>query len=339
MHFGSPLYFWLLPAIPALVGFFIWAYQRKQEMLRRFASLELIARLTPSARLGRQVLRWTILLAAVFFLVLALTRPRFGLRMEMVERKGVDIVVALDVSESMLAEDITPNRIDRAKHEVAKLIDMLKGDRFGLIVFAGESFVQCPLTLDYGAAKMFLDAVNTDWINLQGTALAEAIDRCAETFVTKAKKSKVLILITDGENHEGDAVESARKAAAQGVKIYTIGIGSENGVPIPLKRTGGNVVYKKDKDGNLVMTRLDQDILASIAREGDGQYFRAGTNLDLAAIYQEIMTMEKGDLGLNRMSVYEEQYQVFLAIALVLLLVEFFTPERVRRKEEWKGRG
>jgi Ca-activated chloride channel family protein len=258
--------------------------------------------------------------------------------MELFERRGIDLMVALDISESMLAEDIAPNRLDRAKHEIAKLFDLLKGDRVGLIVFAGESFVQCPLTLDYGAAKMFLDAVTTGWVELQGTALADAIKQAAEAFRSKSNKYKVLVLITDGEDHEGNALEAARTAAAEGAIIYTVGVGSESGVPIPMSKGGGNVVYKKDKSGNLVMTKLDPVTLEKIAIEGRGKYFHAGTDLDLSRIMTEIERMEKKELGSSQLNIYEERYQIFLFIALVLLVIEFFILDRVRRREVWKGR-
>jgi Ca-activated chloride channel homolog len=338
MRFGSPEHFWLLLALPALVGFFIWSYQARQRALRRFADPQVAARLTPSSALPQQVRKWVLFLVAALFLILALVQPRFGVRMEMVERKGVDIMIALDVSESMLAQDITPNRLDRAKHEVGKFIDLLRGDRVGIIVFAGESYVQCPLTLDYGAARMFLDAVTTDWVQLQGTAFAQAIGQATESFKSEARKNKVLVILSDGEDHEGSAVEAAQKAAKDGVRIYTVGIGSESGVPIPVSQAGGSVVYKKDREGNLVMTRLNAEILDRMARETGGTYLAAGLDLDLTRVYTEITKMEKSDFGMNRMTVYEERYQVFLAIALAILLLEFFVSERARRREEWKGR-
>ncbi|MBD3343951.1 MAG: VWA domain-containing protein [Chitinivibrionales bacterium] len=338
MRFGSPHFFWLLLGIPILVGFFIWAWQLKQQALKRFASSSLMPRLAPNMRFSRQLLKWIFFIVFFFFLVLALVRPRFGAKMELMERKGVDIIIALDISKSMLAEDIAPNRLKRAKYEIAKFIDLCQGDRVGLVVFAGESFVQCPLTLDYGAAKLFLDVVETDWIPIQGTALASAIEHANEAYHSKARKHKVLIVLSDGEDHEGESIKAAKKAADKGVKIYTVGIGSENGVPIPVKKQGGNVVYKKDKKGNLVMTRLNPVTLEKIALEGKGKYFHAGTNLDLEVIYEEIMKMEKKDLGMNKMTIYEERYQWLLFIALLFLCVEFFIPERVRKKGEWHGR-
>lgn len=338
MRFGNPEYFLLLLLIPLITGFLIWAYQRKKAALRRFAAAELIGKLTPSSNTSRQVLKGVFFCLFIFFLVFALVRPRFGVRMEMVKRTGIDVIVALDISQSMLAEDITPNRIDLAKHEIAKLIDLLRGDRVGLVVFAGESFVQCPLTLDYGAAKMFLDAVSTDWVNRQGTALADAINTSADAFRSQTRKHKVLILITDGEDQEGDALAAAKKAADEGIIIHTIGVGSKSGVPIPVRRNNDNVVYKKDRSGNLVMTKLNPVILEKIAIEGNGSYFHAGSNLELSQIIASIAAMEKKEMGSGKITTYEERYQFPLIMALIMLLVEFLIPERIRRRKIWKGR-
>ncbi len=338
MRFGSPAYFWLMFCIPALVGLFILAHQWKQAALARFASLALMKRLTPEKILQQQVLKWVLFLGFVFFAVIALARPRFGVKTEMVERKGVDVIIALDISKSMLAEDIAPSRLERAKFEIAKLIDLLRGDRVGIVVFAGESYMQCPLTLDYGAAKMFLSVVTTDWVQIPGTAITEAINQSVEAFRSQKSKSRVLILLSDGEDQVGDAEAAAHKAASLGIKIYTVGLGSESGTPIPLNKGKGNISYKKDSNGNLVMTRLNSLMLEKIATAGNGKYFHAGTMLDMPAIYHEISKMEKNDLGTDRLNIYEEQYQAFLAIALFFLLLEFFMPEIVKSKHQWIGR-
>jgi Ca-activated chloride channel family protein len=338
MQFGSPLFFWLFFCVPALIGLFIFVHQRKQAALRRFASMHLMKRLTPDGIVRRQVLKWILFILFVIFAVFSLVRPRFGVKMEMVERRGVDVIVAVDISKSMLAEDVAPNRIERAKYEIARFSDLCKGDRVGLVVFAGESYVQCPLTLDYGAAKMFLNVVNTDWLQVPGTAIAEAITQAAEAFKTQKTKSKVLILISDGEDQEGNAEEAAHKAAAQGIKVYTVGVGSESGVPIPINSGKGNIAYKKDRNGNLVMTRLNSMMLEKIAMEGDGKYFHAGANLDMTSIYHEIAKMEKNELGTDRMNIFEEQYQWFLAFALLFLLIEFFIPDVKPASQDWKGR-
>jgi Ca-activated chloride channel family protein len=338
MRFGSPQFFWFFLLLPLLVGFFIWAWQQKQAALARFASLALIKKLTQYTGTSRQILKWSFFSLGILFLILALVRPRFGIKMEMIERQGVDVFIALDVSQSMLAQDITPNRLERAKHEIAKFISLLKGDRIGIIIFAGESYVLCPLTLDYGAAQMFLDGVETNWMSLQGTALGAAIEQAAQYFKSKSRKHKVLVLLSDGEEHEGDPVAAAKAAAQEGVKVFTIGIGSEGGVPIPLQKSGDNIVYKKDNSGNLVMTRLNSVILEKIALEANGKYFHAGTDLDLTQIYMEISSMEKKDFGDSKLGVYEERYQLFLLLALLCFIIEFFIPERVKRKKEWKGR-
>jgi Ca-activated chloride channel family protein len=334
----NPEMLFLLLLLFLFIPFFIWVYQSKKAALRRFASLSIIGKLTPNANSSRQITRWILFCFFFIFLVIALTRPRFGVKMEMVERKGIDIMVALDISQSMLAEDITPNRIDRAKHEIGKLIDLLRGDRIGMVVFAGESFLQCPLTLDYGAAKLFLNSVSTGWVELQGTALADAIKQSTSAFNSKTKKHKVMIIISDGEDHQGEAIEAAKKATDEGIVIYTVGVGSESGVPIPMNKGINNIVYKKDKSGNLVMTKLNPVILEKIALEGKGKYFHAGTDLDLSRIMTEISTMEKKDLGMGKSTTYEERYQIFLLIAIIFILLEFIIPERVRTKVEWKGR-
>ncbi len=338
MRFGSPVYFWLLLLVPVLVGLFILAHQWKQAALARFASLALMKRLTPGKLLQQQILKWALFLAFVFFAVVALSRPRFGVKTEIVERKGVDVIVALDISKSMLAEDIAPSRLERAKFEIGRLIDLLKGDRIGIIVFAGESFVQCPLTLDYGAAKMFVNVLSTDWVQTPGTDIAGAINKAMDAFSSQKSKSKVLIVLSDGEENQGDAVAAAQKAAKLGIKIYTVGLGSESGVPIPLNKGKGNVSYKKDENGDVVMTRLNSLALEKVATEGNGKYFHAGTSLDMPAIYGEIAKMQKNELGADRMNIFEEQYQVFLAIALFFLLLEFFVPEIVKSDSLWKGR-
>jgi Ca-activated chloride channel homolog len=338
MRFGSPVYFYLLLCIPLLIGLFILAYQRKKAALKRFASSLMLTRLMPVDINRRQVFKWICFLLFVLFAVLALVRPQFGLKMEIIERAGVDVIVALDISKSMLAEDITPNRLDRAKFEIAKLIDLMRGDRVGLVVFAGESFVQCPLTLDYGAAKLFLSVVTTDWVQVQGTAIADAINQSVDAFKTQKNKSKVLILISDGEDQNGNIEEALKKANDANIKIYTVGVGSESGVPIPISSGKNNIVYKKDKSDNLVMTRLNSMMLEKIAMAGKGKYFHAGTSLDMAAIYQEIAKMEKNELGTDRMNIFEEQYQWFLGIAIFFLLLEFLIPPTSSKKQEWKGR-
>jgi Ca-activated chloride channel family protein len=338
MRFGNPEFFLLLLALPLLMAFFYWVYRRKQAALSRFAGASLIKKLNASAGPSRYILKSTFFCLFALFIIFALVRPKFGVKMEMAERKGVDIMIALDVSHSTLAQDILPNRLERAKLEIRNFINLLKGDRVGLIIFAGESFVQCPLTLDHGAAQIMLRAVNTDWVNMQGTAFAEVIRQATKALGSSNRKDRVLIILSDGEDHEGNVIEAARAAAKEGIIIYTVGIGSQTGVPIPMNRGTHNVVYKKDRAGNLVMTRLDPITLEKIARETNGKYFHAGTDLDLTRIYNEISRMEQTEFGMTKTVVHEEQYQLFLLIALIFILIEFFISERARKKEVWKGR-
>jgi Ca-activated chloride channel homolog len=338
MRFGNPEYFLLLPLVPLAALFFFVMYRRKVKLLSRFASAPLVRKLSSSAGPVRYILKSTFFCLFLTFIIFALVRPKFGVKMEMVERKGVDIMVALDISHSMLAQDLAPNRLERAKFEIRKFINLLKGDRVGLIIFAGESFVQCPLTLDHAAAAIMLQSVSSDWVQVQGTALAEVIRQAVRAMGGTSKKHKVLVILSDGEDHEGNVVEAAKTAAQEGVVIYTIGIGSEAGVPIPVNKGGSNVIYKKDKDGNLVMTRLNSVVLEKIAIESGGKYFHAGTDLDLTRIYNEVSKMEKSDFGMTKAVIHEEQYQIFLLIAIIFILIEFFISERARKKAAWKGR-
>ncbi|MDR2727921.1 MAG: VWA domain-containing protein, partial [Chitinispirillales bacterium] len=226
MRFGNPEFFLLLLALPLLMAFFYWVYRRKIAALCRFAGAQLIKKLNASAGPSRYILKSTFFSLFFLFIVFALVRPKFGVKMEMVERKGVDIMIALDISHSMLAQDLAPNRIERAKLEIRKFINLLKGDRVGLIIFAGESFVQCPLTLDHTAAQLMLQSVNTDWVSTQGTALGDVIRQAAKALGSASRKQKTLIILSDGEDHEGSVTEAAKTAAKEGIIVYTIGIGS-----------------------------------------------------------------------------------------------------------------
>jgi Ca-activated chloride channel family protein len=237
----------------------------------------------------------------------------------------------------MLAEDIAPNRLRRAKFEISNLFDMLSGDRVGLIIFAGTSFMLTPLTLDYSVARMYLEALETDWISTQGTDIAGSIELARRSF-SASNASRVLIIISDGEETSGDALRAAQNAAQDGIVIYTVGVGSELGVPIPIRREGGSVIYMRDRSGNIVMTRLNPKMLEEIAIAGSGRYFSAGVDLNLSEIYRQIREMEQGEFGATRQARLNEQYQLFLFIALVLFMLEFFLIDAIFRKNEWKGR-
>jgi Ca-activated chloride channel family protein len=340
IRFADPQFLWGLLAIPLLVGFYLWAARSRSKALERFGNPQLLEKLMIARSPGRRKLKKILVVSGVFFCLLALARPQIGTRLEEVKRQGLDIFVAVDVSRSMLAEDIQPNRLSKARLATAGLINRLEGDRIGLIVFAGEAFVQCPLTLDYGAAKMFLDIIHPDLIPLQGTALGAAIDRAVDSFVQTERKYKVLILITDGEDTVEDPMEAAQRAEKEGVIIFTVGIGSPEGVPIPdFDSAGRNTGYKKDEDGNIVMTRLDSLTLEKIALQTNGKYYQATpSEMELGKIYETVSGMEQKQLSSRIFSQFEDRFQYLLALGLLFLLAELFLPDRRRVKMEWRGR-
>jgi len=339
MNFASPQYFWLLVLVPVFVLGFLLALRRRKSLLKRFGALDIVRHLVPPTSVSWRIFQLHIFILGLLFLILALTRPQFGIKEEEVKRRGVDIIVALDISKSMLAEDVVPNRIDRAKHEVSKLIRLLRGDRIGLIIFAGQSYVQCPLTLDYATAQLFLSAVKPDWIDVAGTAIGEAIQNAISAFETQENKHKVLLVISDGEDHLGEAVKAAEQANKKGIIVHTIGIGSEQGSPIPLKTGGSNVRYKKDSQGNVVMSKLNPAMLEEIAIAGGGSYFASSAHFKLDAVYEEINKLEKKDFDIQKAVVYEERYQLFLFIALILLGLEMLFPlGTIKHREAWRGR-
>ncbi|NOZ60816.1 MAG: VWA domain-containing protein [Calditrichaeota bacterium] len=339
-RFYNQIYLYLLALIPILIVFYVFVFRWKKKAMERFGNLELIKKLTESFSKNRQILKAALIILTIFFLIFSLARPQLGSKLEQAKRKGVDIFVAIDVSLSMKAEDIKPNRLEKAKHAVSRFIDLLEGDRIGLIAFAGEAFVQCPLTLDYGAAKNFLDIIDTDLIPTPGTAIGSAILQAVKTFEGRERKHKVLVLITDGEDHEGDPLKAAEVAEKDGVVIYTVGIGSVNGVPIPLHNESGRIVgFKKDREGQVVTSKLDEVTLQKIALQTGGKYYRAtGSESELDKIYGEIAKMEKKELASVKFSQYEDRYQYFLILAIILLVAELLIPERKKVKSEWKGR-
>ncbi|MFH1941951.1 MAG: VWA domain-containing protein [bacterium] len=339
-RFAYEQFLYLLILIPLLVLFFVWAFRQKRKAMALFGNALLMQKLSQSVSRKRQVWKVILLVMAFIFLVLSFSRPQLGTKLRTVQREGQDIMIALDVSLSMMAEDIKPNRLEKAKHEIGSLIDKLEGDRIGLIAFAGKAFIQCPLTLDYGAARMFLNVMEPDLIPVPGTAVGEAIQKAVSSFVEKERKHKVLILITDGEDHVGKPVETAQAASKEGVVIYCVGIGSSQGVPIPLIDERGNRVgFKKDRDGEVVMTKLDELTLEKIALETGGKYYRASPGeVELDKIYEDIGKMEKKALASQQFAQFEDRFQALVGLALFLLVLEVALPERRRVKKEWKGR-
>jgi Ca-activated chloride channel family protein len=339
MRFASVASFWLLLSLPLLAGFFAYAFAKKARTLRRFAQVDMLKRMTDGISRGRQVLKALLILAVALFAVLALARPQFGTKMELMKRKGLDVVVAVDVSLSMYAEDIKPNRMARSKQEIGKFVDRLAGDRVALVAFAGEAFLQCPLTTDYGAFKIFLDVLGPDLIETPGTDIAAALEASLKAFDPKDRKYRVVVLMTDGEDHSGRAEKVAEEAAKMGVAVYTVGIGSTSGVPIPLKDAQGGVAYKKDANGNVVTTRMDEVLLQKIALATNGKYYHAEPGrFELEDVLKEIGKMEKREMDSERFSQFEDRFQIPLGIALVLLVTEMIVSDRRKRKKAWEGR-
>ncbi len=339
MRFGSPAAFWLLLLIPALGIFLAWAFWRKKILLRRFAETEMLKRLVAGTSTARQVLKMGLLLLAVLFLALSLARPQWGTKMELMKRRGLDVVVAMDVSLSMYAEDIKPNRLARSKQEIERFADQLGGDRVGLVAFAGDAFLQCPLTSDYGAFRIFLDVLDPNLIETQGTDIGRAIETSMKAFDPRERKYRVMLLLTDGEDHSGGAEQAAEEAAKEGVIIYTVGIGLTSGVPIPIRDENGQVSYKKDEDGNIVTSRMDPELLQKIANITGGKFYHAEPDhFELQDVLKEINGMEKRDIDADRFTRFEDRFQLPLAIALVLLVLETLISDRRRRKREWAGR-
>lgn len=340
IRFANSLILYLLLLVPVGIIFFYFVFRWKTKSMNRFGNSDLMQKLTSGVSRGRQKLKASLLLIGILFVIIALARPQIGTHLEEVKREGVDIIVAVDVSLSMQAKDIAPSRLAKAKHEVGTLIKQLAGDRIGIVAFAGDAFLHCPLTLDYGAAKLFLDALEPGVIADPGTAIDRALQVSLKAFDQKERKHKVLILITDGENHGADLKPLVEQAEREGVVIHTVGIGSPEGVPIPLlNQSGIQTGFKKDRTGTVVMTKLDEVTLEKLALQTGGKYFRAsGAEDELDQIYSAIARMEKKNLGAVKFTQYEDRYQFFLFIALLVLVLEIFIPERKRIKAEWKGR-
>lgn len=328
-----PEHLYALIAIPFLVILFISLRRKRRKQLALIGDELLVARLMAETSTRKPVLRFTLFIIGITALILAWADPQIGSRLEEVKREGVDVIIALDVSNSMRAEDLQPNRLERAKQIISRLIDKLENDRIGMIVFAGQAYVQLPITTDYAAAKLFLSTIETNMVPTQGTAIGAAIDLALKSYTGNDNKHKSLIIITDGENHEDDAIESAREAAAQGVVIHTIGMGSPDGTPIPVGRGNGTADFLKDNEGNTVVTRLDEITLQKIAAEARGTYIHSTASDDgLNTILNQIGKMEKKTFGTKQYTDYEDRFQYFLAIALLCLLAESMIGER---KSPW----
>ena len=319
---------WLLLLVPLIPLVYALAMAARKRRLRAFGDEALVRELMPSRSGAKGWVRIILFDLAFLFFVIGLARPQIGAKLREHEARGAEIMICLDVSNSMLAQDYSPDRLSRAKLAISRLVDRLQDDRIGLIVFAGTSFVQLPITTDYVSAKMFLTSISTESVPVQGTAIGEAVTTVAKSFSAQSEKSRAIIVITDGENHEDDPVEAASQAAKLGIKVYTVGVGSLRGQPIPVD---GELL--KDKDGNIVVSRLDEGTLKKMASEGNGAYVHAGTEeFGLNPIIDDIRRMEEEKFNSVVFEEYDEQYMYFFAVALLLLVIEMLVGERRHKR-------
>ncbi|MBQ1707870.1 MAG: VWA domain-containing protein [Bacteroidales bacterium] len=332
VYLAQSQYLLLLLIVPLLFVAYALYLRARRKRLARFGSPELVSQLMPDASTGKGWLKISLLAAAWFFFVIGLARPQLGARLKEHQSQGVEVMVALDVSNSMLAEDYSPNRLERSKLAISRLVDKLQGDRIGLVVFAGEAFVQLPITADYVSAKVFLKSIDTESVPIQGTALSEALMASARSFSTQSERSRAIILISDGEDHEGEAIEAARAIAEQGIRIYCIGVGSPQGKPIP---KNGSLL--KDASGEIVVTRLNEEILQEIAGAGNGKYVRAGAaEFGLNPIIDDIRTLDKEQFNSVVFEDFDEQFMYFFAIALFFLILELLVSDTKARRHLFK---
>jgi len=330
------IWFWTLVVIPVVIVLFLIVQLWKRNTQKKFASNQLLKRLSPNQSVFKSVLKLFVLCLAFACLTIAMVNPKIGTTLETVKREGVDIVFAVDVSKSMLAEDIAPNRIEKAKQLVAQIINNLASDRVGIIAYAGKAFPQLPITTDYAAAKMFLQSMNTDMLSSQGTAIDEAIQLARTYFDDEDQTNRVLIIISDGEDHSEIATEAAEEAINEGIKIFTIGVGTAKGGPIPIKRNGIVLNYKKDSEGQTVITKLNEEVLVEIADEADGQYINGRNTVEVVETIREILNrMDKKEFEAKQFAEFKDQFQWFLGIGILLLFIDIFLLER---KTAWLRR-
>jgi len=329
MRIAHPGFLLLYAAVAALAVLYIYARQRRRARLAAFVSAAVVGRLVDPHVRVRQVYKGILLLGALACMVAALAGPQVGMRLTEIRRRGVDIIIAVDCSKSMRAEDYFPNRLGKAKNTLAAFINRLEGHRVGIVAFAGTAFVQCPLTLDYSAAKMFLRLLDTDLIPRGGTAIGQAITVAMKAFHQKERDYKVLILLTDGEDHGNAALKAAREARREGIIIHAIGIGKPAGEVIPVRDPDGNLIsYQKDSAGNVITTRLDETTLQKIALETAGTYYRATAGeIEIDRVLDLVNEMNTKELSSRMLNQYENRYQFFLLVAILLLVLEFFMPE------------
>lgn len=325
-RFGEPIYLYLLFVLPVLVALYLYSNWRRRKKIRQYGDPALLAHLMPTVSKYRPDVKFWLVFAALTMVIFMLARPQFGSKMETVKRQGVETVVALDISNSMLAEDVTPSRLEKSKKLISRLVETFNNDKVAMIVFAGEAFTQLPITSDYISAKMFLETISPSLISTQGTDIRGAIDLALKSFTPNEGVGRAIVLITDGENHEGGALEAAQQAAKQGIRVFVLGVGSPDGAPIP---TGNNNEYRRDKDGNVIITRLNEQMCQEIAKAGNGMYVRVdNTNNAERALNAEINKLAKADVETQVFTEFDEQFQVLAWLALILLVADLMLLER-----------
>ena len=325
-RFEEPTYLYLLLLLPFLAAFYLYSNYRRRKAIRKFGDPVLMAQLMPDVSKYRPDVKFWLVFAAIGLFAVLLARPQFGSKLETVKRQGVEVMIALDISNSMLAQDVQPSRLEKAKRLVAQLVDKMENDKVGMIVFAGDAFTQLPITSDYISAKMFLESINPSLISKQGTAIGAAINLATRSFTPQEGVGRAVIVITDGENHEGGAVEAAKAAAEKGIQVSVLGVGMPDGAPIPVEGTND---FRRDRDGNVVVTRLNEQMCQEIAQAGDGIYVRVdNSNAAQKVIAQEINKMAKADVETQVYTEFNEQFQAVAWIILLLLLAEMPILER-----------
>lgn len=345
MHFEHIKILWLLAVIPLMVIVFILRQRHKKKLLAKFAQNSMLGRLQPDASWRRPIAKLTLLCTGIGLLIVALANPQIGNKIAEGEQRGIDMAVCMDVSNSMLAQDMKPSRMEKSKQTVRNLMSQLGGDRVSLVVFAGRAYIEMPLTNDYGATKMFLDQIGTDLISEQGTAIGDAIEKGMATLgfgesdddgqpQWEPNKSRAIVILSDGENHEDDAVEAAKEAADQGIMVCTIGIGSTQGGQIPILGRNGKVTdWRRDSEGNVITTHLNEDMLRDIAKAGNGIYVHcANGNAAVEELVKQLSKLDSQKFGAAQFSSFESQYQYPLVAGLLLLILEVFIFERKNPK-------
>lgn len=325
-RFEEPTYLYLLLLLPLLAALFLYSNYRRRKAIKKFGDPELMAQLMPDASKYRPDVKFWIVFVAIGLFAVLLARPQFGSRLETVKRQGIEVIIALDISNSMLAEDVQPSRLQKAKRLVSQLVDKMENDKVGMIVFAGDAFTQLPITSDYISAKMFLETIDPSLISKQGTALGAAINLSTRSFTPMEGVGRTVILITDGENHEDGALEAAKAAVGKGIQINVLGVGMPEGAPIPIP---GSNDYRRDREGNVVVTKLNEQMCQEIAQVGQGIYVRVdNSNAAQNAITKEINKLAKADVETQVYTEFNEQFQAIAWIILLLLLVEMLILER-----------